>query len=514
MDLRMSYFADRSIKIKLMMLVAATATIALLAACSALWVYETFDYLGTLEKESETILGMMASSSTAAIAFGDPAAADEMLSALRAEPRISQACIYKKTGKTLATYAQTDEAGPCPHSVGARSLHVTASYLLIHFPVMVDGTPIGELFLKVSLAEMYRHLARLGGIGFAVLLSASLIAVALSHRWQGLISGPIIHLTQIAGRVSEDANYSIRATRSSNDEIGVLIEQFNAMMEQINRRDEALKEAQDKLEARVEERTLELKDEIAERKLIEQDLIYAKISADESNKSKSKFLANMSHELRTPLNAIIGYSEMLEEDAVETASLEAASDLRRIQTAGRHLLSLVNDILDLSKIEAGKFELTMEWVKASDIVGQAAQTIEPVARKSGNRFLIKAGNWNGLIFVDRTKFYQSLLNLLSNACKFTEDGDISLSVKAHRESGRDWILWQVQDTGIGIPENDIEKLFQSFSQVDSSATRKYGGTGLGLAISQHLCRMMGGFITAQSVLAEGSVFTIYIPMEG
>jgi signal transduction histidine kinase len=222
----------------------------------------------------------------------------------------------------------------------------------------------------------------------------------------------------------------------------------------------------------------------------------------------------MSHELRTPLNAIIGYSEMLEEDAVETTNLEAASDLRRIQAAGRHLLSLINDILDLSKIEAGKFDLAMEWIESSKIVDQVIQTIEPVARKSGNRFLVKAGNWNGLLFIDRTKFYQSLLNLLSNACKFSQSGEVILSIEARQEVGRDWILWHVRDTGIGIPEKDIDKLFQAFSQVDSSPTRKYGGTGLGLAISQRFCQMMGGFITVQSVLAEGSVFTIHIPKDG
>jgi signal transduction histidine kinase len=509
----MSFFGDRSIKVKLMLLLTTTATIALFVACGALWIYEAFDYLATLERESDTIVTMLASSSSAAIAFSDANAANEMLASLRAEPRIMKACIYGTTGYTLATYARAPEDIPCPFSEGVRSMRVTRSSLLIHSPVMLDGVAIGELFVDVSLAEMYHHLARLAGICFAVLLAASFIAVTLSFRWQRLISTPIIHLTRVAGQVSADANYSIRAERSSNDEVGVLIDQFNAMMEQINRRDSSLKEAQDKLETRVEERTSELLNEIAERKLVEQDLLHAKLEAETSNRSKSEFLANMSHELRTPLNAVIGYSEMLEEDAVETTNLEAASDLRRIQTAGRHLLSLVNDILDLSKIEAGKFDLTMEQVLASEIVGQVIQTIEPVARKSGSRLLVKPDNWNGLICVDKAKFHQSLLNLLSNAFKFSENGVVTLAIESRQESGRDWILWHVQDTGIGIPEKDIDKLFQVFSQVDSSATRRYGGTGLGLAISQRFCRMMGGFITVKSVLSEGSTFTIHIPRD-
>jgi signal transduction histidine kinase len=505
-------FADKSIKVKLMMLFTATATIALIVACSAFWVYETFAYLATLQHESATIAQMLAESSAAAVTFNDANTARETLSVLRAEPRIQQACIYDRTGRTLAVYdRRSDTDDDCPAASGSQSFHFTPAYLLIHYPVILEKDTVGELYIRIGLNEMYVRLARFGAIGLAVLCLASLVAVALSSRWQRLISDPIIHLTHIAGRVSADANYSLRAAKSSNDETGVLIEQFNAMMEQINRRDRALQEAQDKLELRVEERTRDLQDEIAERKVIEQDLLNAKVSAEASNQAKSAFLANMSHELRTPLNAIIGYSEMLEEDAQMLSNNEAVSDLKRIQSAGRHLLSLVSDILDLSKIEAGKLEINLEMVEVSSIIDSVLQTIQPLARKNGNHFCVDRNCWVGVIQADPTKFYQSLLNLLSNACKFTENGTITLSVRAKREAERDWICWHVQDTGIGIAEEGMKKLFQAFSQIDSSATRRHGGTGLGLAISQRLCRLMGGFITVESIHGSGTTFTIHMP---
>jgi signal transduction histidine kinase len=202
---------------------------------------------------------------------------------------------------------------------------------------------------------------------------------------------------------------------------------------------------------------------------------------------------------------------MLEEDAQMISNNEAVSDLKRIQSAGRHLLSLVSDILDLSKIEAGKLEINLEMVEVSSIIDSVLQTIQPLARKNGNRFCVDRNCWVGVIQADPTKFYQSLLNLLSNACKFTENGTITLSVRAKREAGRDWICWHVQDTGIGIAEEGMKKLFQAFSQVDSSATRRHGGTGLGLAVSQRLCRLMGGFITVESTPGSGTTFTIHMP---
>jgi signal transduction histidine kinase len=298
---------------------------------------------------------------------------------------------------------------------------------------------------------------------------------------------------------------------SSDDETGVLIDQFNSMMEQVHQRDLKLQKAQDELETRVDMRTAELKKEIAEREIIQQDLLVAKLEAEESNRAKSAFLANMSHELRTPLNAILGYSEMLEEDAEANHDDSTVSDLRRIQTAGRHLLNLIGDILDLSKIEAGKIELHSERVPISTIISEVASTIGPLARKNNNAFEVKMDDPNALVSVDVVKFRQCLLNLLSNACKFTKAGEITLNVVHCRNQSGDWILWEVQDTGIGIAEADQKKLFQSFSQVDSSATRRHGGTGLGLAISQRLTRLMGGWIGVASVLGNGSIFTIHLP---
>jgi signal transduction histidine kinase len=202
---------------------------------------------------------------------------------------------------------------------------------------------------------------------------------------------------------------------------------------------------------------------------------------------------------------------MLEEDAKENQDESAASDLRRIQSAGHHLLSLISDILDLSKIEAGRIDIQVELISISTILSEVNATIEPLARKNNNVFEVKVDDLNALASVDIVKFRQCLLNLLSNSCKFTEEGRITLNVVHHSDKSGAWILWEVRDTGIGIAGEDQKKLFQSFSQVDSSATRRHGGTGLGLAISQRLAQLMGGWISVDSAPGKGSIFTIHLP---
>jgi signal transduction histidine kinase len=229
----------------------------------------------------------------------------------------------------------------------------------------------------------------------------------------------------------------------------------------------------------------------------------------EASQHKSQFLANMSHELRTPLNAIIGVSEMLREDA--EALKQDTEPLDRVLGAGRHLLALINDILDLSKIEAGRMELQLEPFALAPLIGEVIKTIEPLAAKNANQIALHCDHAIGTLHAGQMRLRQALLNLMSNANKFTDHGTISIDARQRQEEGRDSVTIAVADTGIGMTEEQMGKLFQEFSQADASTTRKYGGTGLGLAISRRFCQMMGGDITVESDPGRGSTFTIRLP---
>jgi CheY-like chemotaxis protein len=268
-------------------------------------------------------------------------------------------------------------------------------------------------------------------------------------------------------------------------------------MDEIQRKNRELEQHTAQLEQTVAQRTEELK--------------HAMEAAEDANRAKSGFLANMSHELRTPMNAIIGYSEMLIEDAEDDGDQATVDDLKKIHSSGTHLLSLINDVLDLSKVEAGKMDVFLETFEIGTLVAGVVSTMDTLVKQNGNRLKVEVDPSLTEMHADVTKVRQSLFNLLSNAAKFTHQGEIGLSVRGEQVEGESWIHMSISDSGIGIAPDKIDKVFEEFSQADHSTTRDYGGTGLGLAISRHFCRMMGGDISVVSTPGEGSTFSIRLP---
>ena len=348
---------------------------------------------------------------------------------------------------------------------------------------------LGKVHLEYN-SELYHHLIDDAERRLIIALVAVLLLILIVQRKISLLLKPLNVLAHYLESVDLNAAASVpQPTKKMAVEITQVWQAVNQLFSRLQLRDEQLK----------------LEHEAA------QNALKQKLEAESANKAKSQFLANMSHELRTPLNAIIGYSEMLKEEVVDNSHPNLSNDLSKIYTAGKSLLSLINDVLDLSKIEAGKMSLYLENVKINLLVDEVISIIRPLAKKNDNKLEVDCSEGIGTTKVDIMKLRQSLLNLLSNAVKFTAGGNIRLQVYREIINNEEWIKFTVKDTGIGLSENQMESLFSAFSQADMSTTRRYGGTGLGLTISQKFCRLMGGEITVESELGKGSLFTISLP---
>ena len=353
---------------------------------------------------------------------------------------------------------------------------------------------------KDSLRNHNAVLVRLWVGSTAVLLAISTVVIYLLAR---RITRPVKQLTE---RVVQIAHGHLDQTIpvTARDELGQLAESFNEMAkslkDNIDRKEQLLTE--------VKEFNRTLEDRIAQRTA---ELVQRTEALEVANRHKSEFLANMSHELRTPLNAIIGYSEMLEEEAEDSGQSEFIPDLRKIHSSGKHLLSLINDVLDLSKIEAGRMEMYLETFSIKGMVEDVIATSEKLAEKKQNELVVACPDDIGSMHADVTRVRQCLFNLLSNACKFTEKGKITIAVSRAVTKGEPMVRFRVSDSGIGMTPEQMASIFEAFRQADASTTRKYGGTGLGLAITQEFCTVMGGSISVDSKPGEGSAFTIELP---
>jgi signal transduction histidine kinase/DNA-binding response OmpR family regulator len=374
--------------------------------------------------------------------------------------------------------------------------------LAVSRTVALDGRPIGVVIIQSDLSLFYARLRGYAVIIGIVLAAASLAGMLLVHQSQRLISAPILHLTEVARLVTAEKQYSIRATRHGNDELGLLIDCFNEMLERIQRRDLQLKAHRDHLEEQVELRTEEIS-------AANSQLTLARDRAEQANRAKSAFLANMSHEIRTPMTAIIGYADMLLE--AEQTPEERQDGLQVIRRNAHHLLEIINDILDLSKIEAEKLTIEQIACDLPQIIADIVSLMRPRAVDKGLELrLAGAPDLPRHITCDPVRLKQILINLVGNAVKFTQQGSIELGVACHRSPQRNTLELRITDTGIGMADVQVGRLFQPFTQADESTTRRFGGTGLGLVITKRLAEAMGGGIAVESKPGVGSTFTVRI----
>jgi signal transduction histidine kinase/ActR/RegA family two-component response regulator len=508
----------RSIRTKLMAVVMSTTFAATVVSVGTVIGYDLRSYQRALLADLSTQAELVGHMTAAALNFDDQRLASENLALLRTRPSVRAGAIYNGAGKLFASYVAAGERADFPAAPLKGKPRAQGRDLVLYEPIYDNGELLGTVYLRAENRLLERTLDYLA-IAAGVTLLAMATAWLLVRRIGRVVTAPIVAITGITRDVVATRDYSRRAARISEDEAAELVDSFNAMLTEIEQRTSALESSNQEIAREAEQRAqaqqevmrlnAELEQRVHERtvqlELANEELERAIDEAQRANQAKSAFLSSMSHELRTPLNAILGFAQILGSDALPATDEQKREFATHIVKAGRHLLTLINEILDLAKVESGALTLSIEPVGIGELLAECRAMIEPLAADRGIRVLFPDA-CTTMVRADRTRLKQVMLNLLSNAVKYNREGGVVVLACAPSASpGR--VRLTVQDTGMGLASAQLAELFQPFNRLGQENGAQEG-TGIGLVVTRRLVELMGGEIDVSSSPGVGSVFSV------